>query len=127
MVYLGKKHNVRLTPASAWDSTTAHKQGPGAGKRWILLYGAVNRNANATLSVRIVDSSGDDICYISNHAATTGWSTFPNTYYDHKNLRTGGGLIIVDGDAGEELQWNFGAAQGAAAVIAFSVIELVTK
>lgn len=118
-IWLAEKYSELLTPASAWDSTSAHVFTVPAGKRWFLLNVTVNRNASGTLFVFINNRASAAIMLLGYEGAGTGWTTYPEGVNDqHWN----GSMMVLD--EGEEIDLAFGAAQGAGAVIGLSVLEV---
>lgn len=121
LLQTGKKLNNYAEDATGgglWVSTTHYTVVVPANKRWILLGGVFNRDANATLYVYIKDASDKTIALLGSYSASTGLSQYP--------LNTGspaiGGLLLMD--AGEYLDAVAGAAQGAGAYASLQVIEL---
>lgn len=115
-ITLARKVNNYLSPASAWDSTTAHHYVVPADKRWILLYGIVNLDASGTLSVYVRDAADKIVGLLATYAAGTGVKAYPIDAY-----WSGDGPIVLD--AGEYIRLVCGAAQGAGAYSSCVVLE----
>ena len=106
--------------ASFSDSTSLHKIEVPAGKRWFVLGGMVSRDQAATLSVSANDAAGNKLLQIAyGAAATTGWA-IPNNTADSLHLRNFP-LVL---EAGETINFSFGAAQSTNAIITMFITEV---
>lgn len=104
---------------SAWDATTHHAYTVPAGERWLLFGGVINRDANATLDVTVQNAAGKTILYLSDQAAGTGITHYPDS-------SVGGDQIIrpIPLDAGMVVYILTGAAQGAGAYSSCFIIRV---
>lgn len=104
------------TAGGLWTSTTTYVVEVPTGKRWVVLGGVINRDANATAQCFLYDSSDNIIGVLASEGASTGLTTFPTSSY-----QIGTSWIL---DAGEYVKTTFGAAQGANAYHTFVVLEM---
>lgn len=116
----GRLYQEELTPASAWDSTTAHTFTVPADKIWLNPHGYVKRNANATLLVRIYSTTPTVSYVLASYAASTTGVSFPDPSTSGSSIQ--GNIVRLD--PGETLRFAFGAAQGAGAEINLRVWEI---
>lgn len=110
-------YDIDATAGGLWTDTTHFKVTVPTGKRWKVLGGVINRDANQTVVVDVYNSSNDIILRLDSRSAGTGITEFPSQNY---NSYVATGLYI---DAGMYIQATFGAAQGAAAYASCLVLE----
>lgn len=107
------------TGGTLWATTTSFKVVCPADKRWILIGGIINRDANAAAYAYIKDSSDNPIIRLSSYTAATGITQLLD--YDSVSTPTAAPFII---DAGEYVEIVFDAAQGAGAYASCVVLEI---
>lgn len=104
-----------------FESTTLQEWTVPVGKRWLLLYGAVNRAVSSTLNWRILDSAGKVIAHLGALSAATGLSAMISTSDSGSTQGNGGPYILT---TGEQVQLNFGTAQDANSYASCVVLEV---
>jgi len=107
-----------LEDASNFDSTTEHKITVPANKRWIILFGVVNRDVNASLAITVHRSDDKTIGILDSAAAATGRWAFPK---NEGNYTPKGPIILK---AGDYIKFTFSDAQGSGAYIGMQYLEL---
>lgn len=113
-IYLLRKITNYLENSGTFDSTTTQNYTVPAGTRWILIGGHVYRDNNSAITVYVRDASDNNIIELLNEgAAAATWN--PLAIPDNH-------LAILD--AGEDIQFTFGAAQGAGASLSISYLEV---
>lgn len=121
-IHFAKKVNNRLSPASVWDSVTQHQFVVPGGKRWIVIGGAINRNAAETVSTAAYDLADNIIVQIDYQSAAASTTVWPSTAASGAIPQFPfGGLVL---DSGEYIRLTFGGNQGAGAWITCMVLEL---
>lgn len=108
--------DVTTGAANFSESTSEHRLTVPAGKRWRVLYGAINRDANQTVIVYIYNSAGKALANISGKTAGTGVTFFPDS--DAIQLP----CILMK--AGDTLRFVFGGAQSTAAYVHVRYLEV---
>ena len=103
---------------SNFDSTIEHKITVPANKRWIILFGVVNRDQSSSLVITIHKSTDDCIGIISVEGEGTGRTAFPQNAGSYGPK----GPIILK--AGDYIKFVFGSAQGTGAYIGMQYLEL---
>jgi len=103
---------------SNFDSTTEHKITVPANKRWIVLFGIVYRDADASLTITVHRSDDEIIGVLDVASAATGRWAFPR---NNGNYTPKGPIMLK---AGDYIKFTFGAAQGTNAYIGMQYLEL---
>lgn len=117
----GRKVNNFLDDATSnWDTTTTHKFIVPAGKRWLLLGGNGFRSDAATVQVYCFNTANKKIFGLTELASAAGRFTYPSRTAE---VDSGAIMDFMVLDAGEYVNFVFGAAQGATAYISCVVIE----
>lgn len=105
-----------------FDSTTEATFTVPAGKRWFLIAGSMNRDANTWAVVDFYDSADKNIMRLAECSPATGRTGYPNN--SAVNAMEGHKAIPMILDAGEYIKLTFGAAQGAGANASCLVLEI---
>lgn len=113
-MFLLRKITNYLVDSGTFDSTTTKNYTVPASTRWILIGGHVYRDNNSTITVYVRDTSDNNIIELLNEGAA---ATTRNPLAIPDNH-----LAILD--AGEDIQFTFGAAQGAASNLSISYLEV---
>lgn len=111
--FLLRKVNNYVAPAASWDTTATHNLTVPASTRWVVIGGHVTRDANETVTVYARDSSNNNLVTLMNEGAGTG-----TTYHAIPTNQ----LLVLD--AGEDVQFTFGGAQGAGASLSLVILEV---
>jgi len=103
------------------EDETEHRITVPAGKRWLLFSAFALIDANATLSVKVYNSSDQCIATIGASGATTGMLSFPDAGADGE-LRSG--VYPLPLKAGDYIATVFGANQAATAYVGAVILEI---
>lgn len=118
----GRLRTLRTVDSGTFsDGTQDHREVVPAGVRWWILGGIINRDQNSTVYVKLLDSSDNTIEQFEYQGAGTGVTAWPSmsAQATQKNM-----FFPTPAEPGEQVQFSFGAAQGAAGVCVLRVIEV---
>jgi hypothetical protein len=121
---LAKKNVEELTGGSNFsESTTEHRITVPTGKRYYVFCGSVDPDNNSTVTIRVKSSGGKTYGLLMSEAATTTLKVWGSTVESVNNSRSVSG-IPYPLDAGDYVQVEFGAAQGATSEIVTAWLEV---
>jgi len=112
--------NNVLGGANFSTDTTHHEITCPSGKRWLVLFGAFNRDVASTIAIDLYDSADlklQSLCYV---AAAAGAGNFPMAASTSAYAQ----LPMIIMEAGDYVGFVFGVAQTAAAYCRMRVLEI---
>ena len=113
-------HEYVTAGASFSTSTTAHELTCGAGKRIAILHGFVDPDNSATVNIWLMRGAAF-MQRIVNIGAGTAHVSWP--HHTDSTVFIGGQVYPVIMDAGDTLEFTYGAAQGAGTILSVNYME----
>ena len=110
------------TGGGLWTSTTTYEVTVPAGKRWFLLGGVIKPDTSATTSTTAYNAADEPLYKIGYQAAGTNLQAMLKQTADYNHANPHGHPLVLD--AGDYVDVEFGAAQGASAYCSCVVLEV---